>query len=171
MLARLERFGLVGTRALSAAGLIALMLLAALTLADGLARWLLNQPIEGVRDVGALAIAVAVACCLPVGLMERSNITIRLAEAVGGARLGRFLDLVAAILVALVVGAIAWQFFLFAGKTARANETTMILQIPRAPFWYGVAWLFVFALVVQLIVVVLEGARCFGFAPAGKKPA
>lgn len=163
MLARAERFGLASTRVLSAVGLVALMILAGLTLADGLARWLLNQPIEGVRDVGALAIAVAITCCLPVGLMERSNITIRLAESLGGPRVARVLDAFAAILVAVVIIAIAWQFFLFAGKTARSNETTMILQIPRAPFWYVVAGIFVCAVVVQCIVVALEIGRLFGY--------
>jgi TRAP-type transport system small permease protein len=159
MLARLERLGLVGTRALSALGLVALMILAGLTLADGLARWLANQPIEGVRDVGALAIAVAIACCLPVGLMEKSNITIRLAESAFGARVGRALDVFAAVLVTIVVALMAWQFFVYAEKIARANETTWILKIPRAPFWYVVAWILVAAVVVQLIVVVLEAAR------------
>lgn len=46
-LSRLERFGLMATRALSALGLAGLMFLALMTLFDGLARWLLNQPIEG----------------------------------------------------------------------------------------------------------------------------
>jgi TRAP-type transport system small permease protein len=64
------------------------LILAGLTLADGLMRWLANRPIEGVRDVGALAIAVAVACCLPIGLAEKSNITIRLAETAIGPRFG-----------------------------------------------------------------------------------
>ena len=66
-LQRLERVGLTLTRALSVVGLVALMALAAMTLADGLARWLANRPIEGVRDAGALIVAVAVACCIPVG--------------------------------------------------------------------------------------------------------
>src|SRR3954467_4248042 len=78
MLTALERLSLAATRALSVVGLIALMALAGMTLADGLMRWLASRPIEGVRDLGGLAIAVAIACCLPVGLVERSNIVIRL---------------------------------------------------------------------------------------------
>ena len=50
----LERVALVGTRALSVVGLGALMILAFITLANGLLRWLINQPIAGVVDVGAL---------------------------------------------------------------------------------------------------------------------
>ena len=51
-----------------------------MTIADGLMRWIANQPIEGVRDLGGLAIALAIACCFPVVMIEKGNITIRLAD-------------------------------------------------------------------------------------------
>jgi len=158
-LQRLERLGLALTRALSVVGLVALMALAAMTLADGLARWLANRPIEGVRDAGALIVAVAVACCIPVALMERANITIRVAASVFGARAGRALDALAALAVAVVIAAMAWQFMVFAGKLARAGETTWVLKIPVAPFWYTVAGILWLAVFVQAIVVILDVAR------------
>lgn len=135
------------------------MVLAAMTLADGLMRWLANSPIEGVRDAGALIVAVAVACCLPVGLMERSNVTIRLGGALLGPRAGRVLDALAALAVGAVIGALAWQFTVFAGKIARAGETTWILKIPTAPFWYVVAGILWLAVLVQLIVIFVEVAK------------
>jgi len=159
---KLERLGLLATRGLSALGLAGLMGLALMTLFDGLARWLLNQPIEGVRDLAAVTVALAVTCCLPVGLMERSNISIRLASHLLGARAGRLLDAVASLLTAVVMAAFGWQFLVFAGKIAKANETTWILKIPTAPFWYGVCAIFALAFLVQLIVVVLELARLAG---------
>ena len=162
MLAWLERAGLAATRALSGAGLLALMFLAVMTLADGLARWLANQPIEGVRDIGAVAIALAVSCCLPVGLMERSNITIRFVESAVGPAAGKVFDALAALAVAVVVVAMAWQFTVFAGKIARAGETTWVLKIPTAPFWYGVSAILWCAVLVQLVVLTLEVARCLG---------
>jgi TRAP-type C4-dicarboxylate transport system permease small subunit len=158
-LARLERVGLAVTRALSVLGLIALMALAAMTLADGLMRWLANRPIEGVRDAGALIVAVAVASCIPVGLMERANITVRVAAAVLGERAGRVLDALAALAAWVVVAAMAWQFTVFAGKLARAGETTWVLKIPVAPFWYAVAAILWLAVLVQAIVVLLDAAR------------
>lgn len=159
MLARLERAGLLATRALSVVGLVALMALAAMTLTDGLMRWLANRPIEGVRDVGAVIVAVAVSCCLPVGLMERGHVSIRLVPALLGERAGRILDALAALVVEAVMIAIAWQFTVFAGKIARANETTWVLKIPTAPFWYVVAAILWTAVLVQAIVVVLQFAR------------
>lgn len=159
MLHRLERIGLAASRALSAVGLAALMLLAAMTLLDGTLRWLANKPIEGVRDVGAVIVAVAVCCCMPVGLMERSHISIRVAAAVLGERVGRALDAFAAVAVWGVMAAIAWQFTVFAGKIARVGETTWILKIPTAPFWYAVAAILWVAVAVQAIVVLLQALK------------
>ena len=156
MLERLERIGLISTRALSLVGLVALMALAAMTLADGLLRWLANSPIEGVRDVGALAIAVAVSCCLPAGLMEGSHISIRVAGSLFGAAANRALDALAALVVEAVTAAMAWEFTLYAGKLAHAGETTWVLKIPVAPFWYCVAAILWIAVLVQAVVVVLQ---------------
>jgi TRAP-type C4-dicarboxylate transport system permease small subunit len=134
--------------------------LATMTLADGLLRWLVNRPIEGVRDLGGLAIAVAIACCIPVGLVERGNIAIRLGGMVS-ALLGKILDALAAILVCAVLAAAAWQFWLYAAKMARAHETTFVLQIPIAPFWFGVDAVLWCAVLVQAIVALRDAARVF----------
>src|SRR5258708_29341766 len=136
MLSTLERAALAATRVLSVVGLVALMGLATVTLADGLMRWLANQPIEGVRDLGGLAIAVAIACCIPVVMIERGNITIRLAGSLS-AGFGRVLDALAAVLVDVVLGVMAWQIWPYAAKMARPRATTFLLQSPVAPVWLG----------------------------------
>ena len=128
-------------------------------------RWLANQPIEGVRDVGALALAVAIACCLPVGLMERSHITIRLVGSIAGRRTREALDVFAALAVELVLVLMAYVFFLHASKLARANETTWVLKLPTAPFWYGVDVILWCAVAVQAIVVAQEIGSMLGREP------
>jgi TRAP-type transport system small permease protein len=160
MLQRLEHAAFAATRALSVVGLIALMGLAAMTLADGLMRWIANQPIEGVGDLSGLAIAVAITCCIPMAMIERSNITIRLAGDASAA-LGRALEVIAAAVVAVVLAGIAWQIWLFAAKMSRAHETTFVLQIPIAPFWFGVDAILWCAVVVQVIVLSRDVARAF----------
>jgi len=162
MLDRLEWLGLRSTRALSAIGLTALMFLAVLTLADGLLRWLANSPIDGARDLGGLAIAIAITSCIPVGLMERSNITIRFLESLAGPTASKVFDAMASLIVGVVMVVIAWQFWLYAGKMARAKETTWVLQVPVAPYWYVVAAIFWIAVVVQAIVIAVDLARLFG---------
>lgn len=152
MLETLERIALVATRALSVVGLSALMSLATMTIADGLMRSLANQPIEGVRDLGGLAIALAIACCLPVVMIEKGNITIRLAEA-ASPRLSRVLEVIASALVLCVMVALTWQIWLYAAKMLRARETTFVLQIPVAPFWFGVSVILACAVLVQALVM------------------
>jgi TRAP-type transport system small permease protein len=153
MLETLERTALIATRALSVVGLTALMSLAVMTIADGLMRWIANQPIEGVRDLGGLAIALAIACCFPVVMVEKGNITVRLAESVSPT-LSRALDVFAAVLVCGVLAALTWQIWLYAGKMAHARETTFVLQIPVAPFWFGVSAILACAVIVQAIVAI-----------------
>jgi len=158
MLHTLENAAIAATRALSVVGLVALMGLAAMTLADGLMRWIANQPIEGVGDLSGLAIAVAITCCIPMAMIERSNITIRFVTDTNAA-LGRVLEVMAAAAVAVVLAAIAWQIWLFAAKMSRARETTFVLQIPIAPFWFGVDAILWCAVLVQIIVLSRDIAR------------
>ena len=157
MLAALERVTLNATRALSVVGLVALMGLATMTLLDGLMRWAANKPIEGVRDIGGLAIAVAIACCIPVGLMERANIAIRL----GKGAFARGLEALASTAVCIILAAAAWQIWIYAAKLAHARETTFVLQIHIAPFWFGVDAIFWIAVVVAALVAVQDWARIF----------
>jgi TRAP-type C4-dicarboxylate transport system permease small subunit len=161
-LARLERTALLGTRALSVLGLIALMILAFLTLANGLLRWAINQPIAGVVDVGALAIAIAVCCCMPVALIERSHIAFRLVSALSPV-LGRVLDVVAAVAVAVVLALMAYEFYLYAGSLVVSGERTYVLKIPAAPFWYAADVILWIAVAVQLVVVAVEVGQLFGY--------
>jgi TRAP-type C4-dicarboxylate transport system permease small subunit len=164
-LARLERAALAGTRVLSIMGLLALMVLAFLTLANGLLRWLANQPIAGVVDVGALAIAIAVACCMPVALIEKSHITFRLAASLS-VTLGRILDLLAAIVVEVVLVLMAWQFWVYAGELVKSGERTYVLKLPAAPFWYAADLILWIAVPVQLVVIALEAGRLAGYRSA-----
>jgi len=157
MLSALERVTLAATRALSVVGLVALMGLAAMTLLDGLMRWFANKPIEGVRDIGGLAIAVAIACCIPVGLMERANIAIRL----GKGEFARLLEALASTAVCIILAAAAWQIWDYAAKLAHARETTFVLQIHVAPFWYGVDVVFWVAVLVQALVAVHDWIGLF----------
>lgn len=141
---------------MSVIGLLALMVLATMTMADGAMRWMLNQPIEGVRDIGGLAIAIAISCCMPVALIEKAHISMHI---IRDGRLRRGLDLFAASLVLLVVAIMAWQFWLYAGKLERAGETTLVLRAPTAPFWHLVSVFLWCAVAVQAVNVAGDATR------------
>ena len=107
-------------RALAVIGLGVLLCFAMMTIADGLLRFFFASPIDAVRDAGALVAAFAVACCIPVAIVERSNITIRFLSSVAGPRVGQVADVAAAILVEVVLILMTWQFVVFANQ-ARAS--------------------------------------------------
>ncbi len=164
-MARLERVAVIGTRALSVLGLFALMVLASITLANGLLRWAFNYPIAGVVDVGGLAIAIAVSCCIPISMMERSHITFRMVSSLSPA-FGRYLDLLADIVVAVVLALMSWQFWTYAGELVLTGERTYVLKIPAAPFWYACGVILWIATAVQCVVVALDAGRLSGAASA-----
>jgi TRAP-type transport system small permease protein len=157
MLDTLERYALRGARMLSAVGLGGLCLLAAMTLADGIGR-VFNMSIDGVRDIGGLVIAVAVASCLPMGLVERSHITVKV-FAKRSPALADAVNAFASIVVFAVCVVVAWQLQSYAAKLAHARETSWVLQIPVAPFWWVVAVILWGAVLVQAVLVLRDVAR------------
>jgi TRAP-type transport system small permease protein len=154
-----ERLAARAARMLALLGLGILLLFAAATLFDGALRGLFNHPIEAVRDLGGSVVSVAVACCLPLGLMERSNISIKVIDLwlpAGGARL---LDVFAAIVVEVIVFFVALEFYWYARDFAKSGETTLMLGIPKAPFWYAVDAVLWLAVLVQMVVLAAEVLR------------
>ena len=141
------------SRALAVAGLGLLLLLATCTMLDGILRSVAGRPIDLVREVSDLVAAIAVSCCLPVSLLYRSNIALRTLKGLRSAMVTRVVDVGADTLVLVVVGAIAWQFFVFAQKTAQAGDVTWLMNLPKAPFWFAVSGVLAFAALVQAFVL------------------
>lgn len=139
-------------RALAAIGLGALLCFAAMTIADGLLRFFAARPIDAVRDVGGLVAAFAVSCCVPVAIIERSNITIRFISNFISPYAGRFADAAAAILVEIVLILMAWQFVIFAMQAQATGAATWMLRIPAAPFWWGVAAMIWVSALLQALI-------------------
>ena len=110
------------------------------------------RPIDAVRDAGALVAAFAVACCIPVAIVERSNITIRFLSTIAGPRTGRIADVAAAILVEIILILMTWQFFVFANQARLTGTATWMLRIPAAPVWAAVALILGISAVLQIVV-------------------
>ena len=100
--------------------------------------------------------AVAIACCIPNQKIEQQH---QQRLAAGSTSPRRDAESIGAAVVELVLGANAWQIWLFAAKMARAHETTFVLQIPIAPFWFGVDAILWCAVLVQAIVLARDVAK------------
>jgi hypothetical protein len=137
------------------------------TLGDGLLRRFAGRPIEAVRDAGGLVVAIAVVCCMPLALLQRANITIKFVSAFFGERVGRYFDAAASVAIALVLFLIARQFFIYAAALARTGDTTTMLAIPVAPFWFVVSGVLWISTATQLVVVAQQVRAAF----AAREPA
>jgi TRAP-type C4-dicarboxylate transport system permease small subunit len=146
---------------LAVAGLTILLVLATFTLFDGLLRAFANYPLDIVREIGDLVAAICGACCLPIALLHRSNITLRVLEKVLPPRGARAIDVFADVLIEITMIGMAWQFYLFGMKTMQAGDITWLLNVPKAPFWFVVDVVLWVAVAVQAFVVVqtLTSAR------------
>jgi len=151
-MARLDQATKLWAQALAVLGLGALLCFAVMTMADGLLRFFFAHPIDAVRDVGGLVAAFAVACCIPVAIVERSNITIRFVSGVIGPRAGRLADIAAAVLVEIVLILMTWQFVLFAKQAQATGTATWMLRIPAAPVWGAVAVILAISAALQIVV-------------------
>jgi TRAP-type C4-dicarboxylate transport system permease small subunit len=174
-LARLDRFAAraeyvarLASQALALAGLAVLLAFAVATLLDGLLRHLINQPIELVRDSGGLVVAVAVVACFPLAMLSRANITIKFIDLALSAAMARIVSAVASVLVWVTFVFIAVEFLWLARDLARSNDTTVMLGVPKAPFWYAAAIMFWATVAAQTLVVITDIARCF--TGAGSAP-
>lgn len=170
MLARLETIERQLSRlarAVALVGLAALLLIAALTVADVLGRWLASAPITGTMDVTQVAVVVVVASCFPAGVLHRQHISIRFVGEWLGPRATAWLDAFGAVVLLLVLAGIAWQFIVYTAEIIDQNQHTWIIELDYAPWWVVGTALFLSSVVLQLLVVMTEMVRA---AAAGRAP-
>jgi len=154
VIASADRLARIVARAIAVAGLGLLLCFAVATIADGLLRFILNSPIDAVRDLGGMIAAVAVAACIPILMLERGNISIKFVSAFVGPRAGRAADAVAAILVEIVLIGMAWQFYRFARQAGLDGNATWMLHVAIAPFWWVVDILLWVSAAMQALVTI-----------------
>jgi TRAP-type C4-dicarboxylate transport system permease small subunit len=136
----------MASQGLAMVGFALLITFAAATAVDVLARWLFNSPIRGLSDWGTLVMIVAVTAGMPANMIKRQNVTIEMLGNVGEA--------LGAVVTLGFIGLLAWRLVLFAQSMSETSETTLILQLPLAP-WWGVGA--VFAVVAALAQVMVVG--------------
>lgn len=140
-------------RVLALVGFCGLLLMALMTSLDVLARWLLNQPLHGVNDLSAVALAVIIAACLPANLAERQNITVELVGNSVGGRAKACLEAFGSFATLVFVSLMAWRFVLYSQEIASSGQTTWVLKLPIAPAWWIATGFLILSIPTQLMVL------------------
>ncbi|MCC2095375.1 MAG: TRAP transporter small permease [Hyphomicrobiales bacterium] len=158
MLANLENFSRQFSKWLAMLGLIGLVALAMLTIADVMMRWLFSDPLDGISDLYRLLVALVVASFFPSAFAERGHISINFLSAVlprGGRKAVAVLASLVTFGFTIIIG---WQFILYCMEVYEAGETTWLLGINVTPWWIGVTALLLLCIPVQLIVLFVDMA-------------
>ena len=113
-------------------------ILAALTLMSvvSIGGRIAGRPIQGDFELVQIGCAVAIALFLPYGQFRRVNIIVDFFTARASTRTQRTLDSIGSLLLATVMGLVAWRTGAGAIAMQAGGETSMIMSVP---LWYGYA--------------------------------
>lgn len=135
-------------------GLCAL-LVAGLTLYSVIGRNLFAHPLPGDIELSQIGIALSIALCLPWCQLKRGNIIVDFFTQAAPERVNGALDRFGALLLAVMLGLLAWRTGVGALAVDEAGEQTMILGLPM---WWGYAVLAP-GLALTAVIAVAQAVR------------
>lgn len=137
----------------NAAGIGLLVLTLAFTL-DVIMRWVFSSPILGLYEVAELCFPAVMALSLVWTNARQSHVSMGILEQITGRTDAP--RLVAALLNLGVFGVFVWFLARYALTKADYGETTLVLSLPKAPFWAAAAVAMALATLTQLGVFCAE---------------
>ncbi|QEW19537.1 TRAP-type C4-dicarboxylate transport system, small permease component [Marinibacterium anthonyi] len=146
----------MAARALALVGFGGLLVLAVMTTADVLMRWLFNAPLQGVNDVSAVVMAVVIAACIPANLAFKQNIKVEAVGLLGGDRLHGLLEVIASLATLVFILLMAWQFVPYVISLHETGDRTWVLGWQVWPWWAVASVMLCFAVLVQVMTLCVD---------------
>jgi len=135
VLARLDYWAERLLQAVAVAGLAILALAIALTIADILARAMLNASITGMIDITQLCVMAMAFWSIPYAFIRDGHVRITFATEGLPLRVRASLDALAALAGAAVVGLIGWLGYEQALSALRYGDSSQTIGIPMIWYW------------------------------------
>lgn len=124
----------------------------ALTFTDVLGRRLFNTPVFGANDITEHLMALIIFSGLPLLTARRGHLSIDLFDHWLLQPKWRAWHKLVDVLIAAVLGLIAWEYFIAIGEASAINEVSPALTIPRAWMYGYIACTAAIASVLALFV-------------------
>lgn len=141
------------TRVLSGAGVLAIVVIAFLTLLDVVLRSTVSVTIRGLNEVLILCLGIAIASCMPSGCARAVHLTLDLLTARLPKHAARAFGLMGMLLLMLFLLLVGTELFKLAMTYDARDQATIILHWQIAPFFYVMASLVLLCVPVQMIHV------------------
>lgn len=158
-----DRMGRLGAL-IAATGLLALTVLAIVTMLDIAGREMFRTPIGGFSDIADLIVVFAAASCFPISLIERHHVSVRFLGKLNW-RLREILDLLGHVLTLSVFTLIAWQVAVYAIDVYRSGQTTWLIRIPVWPLWFATGAIIALCVPAQAVIVAEQALRALSPVP------
>lgn len=139
---------------------LSIMVVAVSNVIDIVLRNVFATSIYGLNEVNVLVIAVAVTACMPYGLIRGSSLAIDMLKNRLAPVGQMYLMTLADIAVLVFFGVLAWRLGVVAEHMQTTGQTTVLSDIPKAPFYWCMAIALSIATLVQIIVT-LNHLRSF----------
>ncbi len=153
----------LGRKLQQAVGLLLVLMLSAmvaLTFTDVVGRRLFNTPVFGANDLTEHLMAIIIFAGLPLLTAQRGHLSIDLLDTWLLQPSWRPWHKLVDLLIAAVLGLIAWEYFLAIQEARNINEISPALMIPRA-------WMYTFIACTTGLAALLA---LFAPAPHAEKP-
>lgn len=170
-LAALDQAILKVSQRVAAVGVLSILTVAFLTVLDIVLRNFFSKSLYGLGEITVLLIAIAVSAVIPAGMAKRVSLTIEILESRVSPATLAWLKAFGAALLGLFLGLIAWRLGLIARTAMIRQETTIMREIPKAPFYFGVSAGLAVATFVQIIVTLREVEAAYAVTRRGATPA
>jgi TRAP-type C4-dicarboxylate transport system permease small subunit len=152
-------------RLLAYAGGTLLLLLALLTVADVVLRWLWNAPIYGAQDLSEMGLVLVVFGSIAYCGRAGGHVAVDLFVGFFGRHFRRASDLLVRSASIAIFAVLAWQA-VRRGAASTDYDVTNLIEIPRGPFYYFVGFGAGLYCAILLFEALLSVLRPNGAAPS-----
>lgn len=115
---------------------VMLMAMMCLTLFDVLGRYVFSRPINGATELTEMMLVAVIFIGLPAVSLDRDHVSVDLVTERLPAWIQPWRELATSLIVAVVLGVVAWRIWVYAGQIAGYGGTTNSLHLPIAPLGY-----------------------------------
>ncbi len=131
----------------------AVLLIAFANVTDVILRNFFSLSLYGLNEINTLLVAIAVSTCLPYGMARNAPLKINILGGRVPPVAGAWLMVFASACMLIFLSFLAFRIGASARSTGLTNQTTVMTDIPKAPFFWGVAIAVACAALVQLGVM------------------
>ena len=140
------------TRRIAFGGVLAMLVVAGVTIADIFFRVTFNAPIAAMNEIVAMVFAIAITACFPAGIAQRVHLRVNILSTYFGEKMSSWLTAIGSLLLFWMFALITWRVGVYAMELYIRDATTMILNIPKSPFLWAVTLLCGISAIVQYVI-------------------